>query len=412
MKQKNMVLMAVAVGCGLVAAFLTSKLGAGNKTGDTVEVLVAKKEIKIGTLLDEKDFNDLLTKAPYPAGTLPPDVITNPEELKGRRLSRTLRAGNYFSPGDVSGQEGIPLPQGTYMYAVRLDAVRASAGFIMPGSKVEVLALQKHPTDGSRVRSRLILSDMLVVAVDINDRRPEGGGAAIPTISSVSLAVTAEQGKLLHNCESTGGEIRLLLRGPLTPSGSNVKVDDWYDYSDLFNDNRNKGQAQGPETVQIAYAKQDIPPGTKISAANLGEYFELRAYLAPAPAKAIKDLSELKGKWTRFALSGDLPVLESALSDDEPAPASPPEVRERIVEKEVPGKAPAAAGPEKDKNAKHDLIIISGQETKKYRYEGKTNDSLKLKGSVDDKAADEDEKKEPAKPAEPAKPSSGSGPSV
>ena len=43
MKNRNIVLLALAIGCGLVAAFLTAKLGASNKT-EMVPVLVAHRE--------------------------------------------------------------------------------------------------------------------------------------------------------------------------------------------------------------------------------------------------------------------------------------------------------------------------------------------------------------------------------
>jgi pilus assembly protein CpaB len=368
MKSKNMVLMAVAIGCGLVAAFLTSKLGAGGNSPDMIDVIVAKKELPIGTKLEEKDFNDILTKAPFARASLPPDVILDPEQLKGKRISRTLRAGNFFSPADVSANAGIPLPAGTFMYAIRMDVVRAAAGFVMPGAHVDILALQRNPQDASKVRSRLILKDMLVVAVDINDRRPEGGGPAIPTINSVSLAVSPSQGKLLHTAESTGGELRLLLRGEESNkvAAGEDKVEDFFEYTD-----QNRPQQPGVDLVQIAYVKRDIPRNTKITAENLGEYFEMRPHVAPAPYRGIKDLSDLKGRYVIMDLPQDLPVLTVALGDNELLDPPPTFVeRERVVVKEVDKKT--------DPRWKQHIITIQqGERTDQAIYRGTNENNLK-----------------------------------
>ena len=55
MKQKNLILMVVAVGCGLVAAFLTTQINAKPKV-EKVEVLVAAKDLPVGTMFTKEDF--------------------------------------------------------------------------------------------------------------------------------------------------------------------------------------------------------------------------------------------------------------------------------------------------------------------------------------------------------------------
>src|SRR5206468_11176458 len=55
MKQKNLILMVVAVGCGLVAAFLTSQMSARSSAVEQVEVIVAAKDLPVGTMLGKED---------------------------------------------------------------------------------------------------------------------------------------------------------------------------------------------------------------------------------------------------------------------------------------------------------------------------------------------------------------------
>ena len=61
MKQKNLAMLGVAVGCGLVAAVAVAKLSAGGPRGpETTKVLVAKKDLPVQTTLDEKEMDNLL----------------------------------------------------------------------------------------------------------------------------------------------------------------------------------------------------------------------------------------------------------------------------------------------------------------------------------------------------------------
>ncbi len=150
MKSKNMTLMVVAIGCGLVAAFLTARLSGGSSP-DKVEVIVAKKDLPVGTILEEKEMENLLGTIKFEKGTLPPDVIMNAEELKGKKLTRTLKQGNYFSATDVGTDSGIKIPEGMFQYAIKSDNVKAVAGFVQAGDKVDVILTETGSERQSQV---------------------------------------------------------------------------------------------------------------------------------------------------------------------------------------------------------------------------------------------------------------------
>ena len=59
MKQKNLILMVVAVGCGLVAAFLTSQMSA-KPAADTTDVVVAAIDIPVGVVIGKDDLGKYL----------------------------------------------------------------------------------------------------------------------------------------------------------------------------------------------------------------------------------------------------------------------------------------------------------------------------------------------------------------
>src|SRR5947209_20621188 len=107
MKSKNMVLLALAVGCGLVAAFLTAKLGAGNKT-EMIPVLVAAKNLDQGAKLDK--IEEQFVRKPFPKESVPPEFIDDPAQLKGKTLQKSLRAGSHCTMADITAKNAIELP--------------------------------------------------------------------------------------------------------------------------------------------------------------------------------------------------------------------------------------------------------------------------------------------------------------
>ena len=62
MKQKNLILLVVAVGCGLLAAFLTTQMSAKAPTAEQSEMLVAAKELPVGTKIEKDKIAELIKK--------------------------------------------------------------------------------------------------------------------------------------------------------------------------------------------------------------------------------------------------------------------------------------------------------------------------------------------------------------
>jgi len=368
MKPKNMILLAIACGCGLVAAVLSTRINAGGSKVDMIEVLAAKKELQVGTLLEEKDFNETLTRVSLPRTAVSPDVITDQEMLKNKRVGRTLRQGNYFSPQDVSTFAGIALPEGKMMYALRTDVVGASGGFAIQGSRVNVLASRKDNRDQNKIHGFTLMQNMLVVAVDTADRRPEGGGSAIPTIQSVSIAVNQKESELLKAAGEAGGSLNLALLGAGTenaPSGATEEA------MELFGPKKKDVEIAVVEvpkvdTVDIVFAKADIELNTQVSDKNIADLFEMKSFLRNAlPESVITNLSEIKGRFVTVPVMKGQLVLDRQVSKE----AVPVKAEEEgpTIER-IPG-AP--------KPYVHEVIIQSGARIRMYQYQGKTPENLR-----------------------------------
>src|SRR5262245_49741266 len=105
MKPKTMIVMVVAITCGLGASYMTSQLLAERsqpaEEQEKVSVLVAKKNIDMGTLI--KDPQGFFEEKQYIKGQEPSDAVTSMDQLKGRQLKRSRRTGDWVSEEDLFG---------------------------------------------------------------------------------------------------------------------------------------------------------------------------------------------------------------------------------------------------------------------------------------------------------------------
>ena len=146
MKPKTLVLMLIAVSCGLVASFMTSRyLSAGQqapKEDNKVRVLVAKKKISGYTrLTDAEIFEERL----FDQNVVPKDAVSDFEAVKGRVLKVGLGEGKMLAESDlVDPTQSSPtwkLNPGELAMSVKVNADTAGAGFLMPGDRVDVQQL-------------------------------------------------------------------------------------------------------------------------------------------------------------------------------------------------------------------------------------------------------------------------------
>ncbi len=360
MKSKNMIMLGVAVACGLVAAIAVAKLSAGGSRVETVRVLVAREDVPLATKLDEKRLETSFAWVEMPKQAVPADAVSDIELLKGKALSRTLKAGNTIAPSDITSSKGIEPPAGFKQMSIKISQVDAVAGFALPGSRVDVMFVGKTPT--GKVKAGMILRDMLVLAVDTKDRRNEGDGSAVPNLSSVSLAVTNKQADLLAKAEDLG-KLKLVLR--TTNSGADHSGDDKDNDKTLTLEDimgEKDDVVSGPKRVEppkpvmqtFWVAKKDAPKNTLFTKELAEEYFTKNEAVV-APEGAVLQLDEVLGKYLIKDLDkGQTALLvhwakEPLMDAQPPMVVSPP--------KETPKPLP-----------RHELVITQGGSQKKMIY--------------------------------------------
>jgi pilus assembly protein CpaB len=243
MKPKTIILMVVAVVCGLAASYMTSKVIAERNRNaaseeEKVTVLVAKQKLTTGLLI--KDAKKYFVEKPYTKGEEPKKAIRNWELIQDKRLNKPLSedqfvtADDLLDPKTAGGIENL-LPPGMRAVALKVNAASVVAGFVLPNSRVDVVQVLRH---GDQSSTQTILQNMLVLASDGMKDRPEDKQNNLA--STVTLAAKPEDAQKLRLAEAIG-ELSLSLRGPEDQEITTIKATRPPDL------NRSNGTNNGPE---------------------------------------------------------------------------------------------------------------------------------------------------------------------
>ena len=224
MKPKTMILMVVAVVCGLAASYMTSRLLADKApppAAATVTVLVAKQKINAWTPI--KNPEELFVTKDVPEGTFSPKCITDFKDLKNQALKAPLGEQMPVTKDDLLSEQTAGLvamlKNGERGIAIRVTPESLVGGFVLPGSKVDLVFTKKRGDAESN--AQIIMQDMLVLAVDQKNTRDDGQATMLG--NTVTLAAKPEDSERLSLATQLG-DIRLLLRSPLDTEKPNFKA--------------------------------------------------------------------------------------------------------------------------------------------------------------------------------------------
>ena len=214
MSPKTIILLGLALGCGLIAAVGINQIVARPTTDlAMVQVVVAKREIKKGDPIRPDDIR----LQDWPAENVPQGAIDTVEKLQDKFTQVNILPGEPLMEAKLFGKadkRGITpeIPAGFKAVSVKVDNVSGGAGLILPGDNVDVLIyVQADMTKGVPVTTtKSLLKNIKVLAVDDVLDRPNPNEPSIPA-KTVTLLVTNRQAALVtHGTEI--GQIRLVMR--------------------------------------------------------------------------------------------------------------------------------------------------------------------------------------------------------
>lgn len=177
----------------------------------TTPVVVAQSQVPLGHKLTPAH----LKQVQWPSHLVPEGTMTTISEVVGRATKRELAPGEPILNtrlAQIGQQGGLPLviPQGQRAISVKVDEVIGVAGFVLPHTRVDVLATIDQSIGVEEPETRVILQDVEVVA---SDQKLQPGPNGEPQTSTVvTVLVNPRQGEQLALAASRG-QIQLALRG-------------------------------------------------------------------------------------------------------------------------------------------------------------------------------------------------------
>ena len=206
----------LALAVGLLAAYSAFnwlKTHSGGNAERAVQVVVAANEIQVGSKLADRDVR----LATFPVSSVPPGAYSRKSQVIGRGAVLPISQGEFILPGKLASEEagaGLPsmIPPGMRAVSVRVNDVVSVAGFVQPGTRVDVLSTGNQGSGNER-QTTTVLENVAVIAVgrSLLDRN---GASDAQNAGVITLLVSPDDAQKL-TLASQEGRIQLALRNPL-----------------------------------------------------------------------------------------------------------------------------------------------------------------------------------------------------
>lgn len=208
MKFKSVLLLAVAIGCGLVAMLGVQQVLSGDNSeqkDNRVKVLVATKEIGPGVPLSA-ETNVVFQK--WDPKNVPRGAVTKKEEYENRALivrafpEDVITKPKLSEPGEFGASAEIP--NGMRVVTVPVDMTKSHSGLIMPGDRVDVMVTYDVRRNDNRVTVTKPVVQYVEVFATGSIRASMGNGEEENDAENMSLLVKPEEFMLIKHAESKG----------------------------------------------------------------------------------------------------------------------------------------------------------------------------------------------------------------
>src|SRR5207248_6739627 len=136
----------------------------GANVAPSDSIVIAAIDISLGAKIEDKDIKVVQ----LPAADLPPRHFRQKSQVLGRGVIVPIAQGEFVLPEKLEGENagsGMPslIPPGMRAVSVRVNEVIGVAGFVVPGTRVDVL-LTGNPTGASDQQTTTILGNVAVIA--------------------------------------------------------------------------------------------------------------------------------------------------------------------------------------------------------------------------------------------------------
>ena len=172
----------------------------------TIDTLVAAQSIPAGTMLTR----DHVKVVQWPASSRLDGSLSDPRTVIDRGAIVAIAANEPITESKLAAQgagAGLPptIPPGMRAMSVRVNEVVGVAGFVVPGTRVDVLVTFESRTQASESVARVVVSNVQVLTAGtrFDQEKARQDNRPIPT-SVVTLLVTPEDAQRLALAAAEG----------------------------------------------------------------------------------------------------------------------------------------------------------------------------------------------------------------
>jgi pilus assembly protein CpaB len=189
----------------------------------STSAVVAARAIPIGTMLVKED----LRLVPWPSRNQIPGAFKAIEDVTNRGVIAPLAENEPLTEGKlapVGAGAGLAptIPAGMRAISVRVNEVIGVAGFVIPGSRVDLLVTVEEPQHKTKI-TRAVVSNLEVLTAGSRFDQEESRAEGKPIQANVVTLLATPQDAEKIGLASTEGNITLTLRNPLDVSPTDTQ---------------------------------------------------------------------------------------------------------------------------------------------------------------------------------------------
>jgi pilus assembly protein CpaB len=242
----------------------------------TTQAVVAARPLPMGTLLTKEDVKTVgwPARTPLAGGFTSVDQVTNRGVTIALGENEPLTEGK-LAPAGSGG--GLPpsIPKGMRAISVRVNEVIGVAGFVVPGTNVDVVVTVRTGSEGGM--SRVVVSNVQVLTAGTRSDQQNSKDTQKLASSVVTLMVTPADAERIA-LAGVEGQIMLTLRNPLDTEPTTT---DGIRMASLM------GQASPPPVVRKAASTRVLPPPPPRPETPASKLYEVEAIRAAKRSEEI-----------------------------------------------------------------------------------------------------------------------------
>ncbi len=225
--RRGLIFLGLAVVMGLTAAWITSEFAPNSAVAEltaahTTPVVIVRSDVPVASSLTRAQLN----LVDWPTEHVPVGSIHSIADATDRVTRRPLAQGeplleaSVFSSGAAGGL-GAVISDKYRAVSVKVDNVIGVAGFVVPGSRVDVMAtIRRVDRDRALPYSKVILQDVRVLAVDQKLEEVKSGEPELVSVVTLEVIPTdaehliyaAHEGRLQLALRSPGDDLEVVTR--------------------------------------------------------------------------------------------------------------------------------------------------------------------------------------------------------